>query len=286
MPIIGPTILDKFHACAWSKMLYPLVLFLLLTIAGCQSQEDSSITILPAHAHNDYEHPRPLLDALSHSFKSVEADVFAIGDSLFVAHDFEDIATGRTLCQLYLDPLRHIIKANNGSVYGNGEELILLVDIKSSGLETYMLLNELLSKYQDIVSYFENGQMIQQAVLVVVSGNRPIEYMQQQTFRRAGFDGRLEDLNSGISQNLMPMVSDNWNKHFDWNGIGTMPDNEKVKLHEISKNAIDQGYILRFWATPNATPNQRTAIWTELKEAGVGLIGVDELEELHSFYLK
>ena len=29
-----------------------------------------------AHAHNDYYHKRPLLDALSHGFCSVEADVF------------------------------------------------------------------------------------------------------------------------------------------------------------------------------------------------------------------
>ena len=29
-----------------------------------------------AHAHNDYEHKRPLFDALDHGFCSVEADVF------------------------------------------------------------------------------------------------------------------------------------------------------------------------------------------------------------------
>ena len=39
-----------------------------------------------AHAHNDYEHPRPLLDALSHGFQSVEADIFLIDDQLLVAH--------------------------------------------------------------------------------------------------------------------------------------------------------------------------------------------------------
>ncbi|MEC4021166.1 hypothetical protein QMK28_34095, partial [Streptomyces sp. H27-D2] len=29
-----------------------------------------------AHAHNDFVHPRPLLDALSHGFASVEADIW------------------------------------------------------------------------------------------------------------------------------------------------------------------------------------------------------------------
>ena len=39
-----------------------------------------------AHAHNDYEHPRPLLDALDHRFGSVEADIFLVGDQLLIGH--------------------------------------------------------------------------------------------------------------------------------------------------------------------------------------------------------
>ncbi|MEU9588105.1 hypothetical protein AB0D70_32420, partial [Streptomyces werraensis] len=31
-----------------------------------------------AHAHNDYEHDRPLLDALDHGFTSVEADIYLV----------------------------------------------------------------------------------------------------------------------------------------------------------------------------------------------------------------
>ena len=38
-----------------------------------------------AHAHNDYEHARPLLDALAHGFCSVEADVHLIERQLLVA---------------------------------------------------------------------------------------------------------------------------------------------------------------------------------------------------------
>ena len=43
-----------------------------------------------AHAHNDYEHDRPLLDALEHGFTSVEADVWLVDGELRVAHDRED----------------------------------------------------------------------------------------------------------------------------------------------------------------------------------------------------
>ena len=76
------------------------------------------------HSHNDYEHQNPLFDALSYNFKSIEADVYAVGDSLFVAHDFDEIKPGLTLRKLYLEPLKNELSKNNGSVYGDGEELI------------------------------------------------------------------------------------------------------------------------------------------------------------------
>lgn len=44
---------------------------------GAGSQENGAVVPLErAHAHNDYEHDRPLFDALDSGFKSVEADVF------------------------------------------------------------------------------------------------------------------------------------------------------------------------------------------------------------------
>jgi len=241
--------------------------------------------ILPAHAHNDYVHERPLFDALQCNFKSIEADVFSIDDSLFVAHNFEDITPGRTLRQLYLEPLKEQINENNGSVYANGEEIILFIDIKDDGLRTYQLLHKILQEYQHEVSVFENDVKSKKAILVVVSGNRPFEFMQSQTIRYAGYDGRMGNLDSDISPTLMPVVSDNWRKHFKWNGIGEIPVIEKLKLQKISTEAKNKGYILRFWGTPNRTPEQRKAIWKELKNAGVGLIGADNLNELQHFLL-
>ncbi len=34
------------------------------------------VELSQAHAHDDYEHDRPLLDALEHGFTSVEADIW------------------------------------------------------------------------------------------------------------------------------------------------------------------------------------------------------------------
>ncbi len=242
--------------------------------------------VLPAHSHNDYKHNQPLFDALECNFKSIEADVYSVGDSLFVSHNFEDIKPGRTLRQLYLEPLKKRIIQNKGSVYGNGEELILLIDIKDDGLKTYQNLHRILTEYESLLTSFAHEKKKKGSILVVVSGSRPFEYMQSQTIRYAGFDGRLENLDSEISPDLMPIVSDNWVKYFKWDGTGKIPENEKQKLVELSKKAKQKGYILRFWGTPNRTAQQRIAVWSELKNAGVGLIGADELVELKEFLMK
>src|SRR5256885_17113071 len=76
--------------------------------------------LLRAHAHNDYEHARPLLDALDQGFCSVEADLWLVEGELRVAHDLADARPGRTLQRLYLDPLRQRARANGGRGFRGG----------------------------------------------------------------------------------------------------------------------------------------------------------------------
>lgn len=241
--------------------------------------------VLPAHAHNDYQHTRPLLDAVDCKFKSIEVDVFAIGDSLFVAHDFDKIAPGRTIRNLYLDPLKQLIKKNKGSVYGNGEEIILLVDFKSEGLETYKVLHQILEDYKKILTSYKSGKKKQGAVQVIISGNRPFDYMQEQKVRYAGYDGRINELDLGISPSFMPLVSDNWRNHFKWAGKAEMPAEEKAKLKSIMQKAQKNGYLIRFWGTPDRPGDFRNNVWAELKTQKVHLIGTDDLKGLQSMFL-
>src|SRR5213595_176008 len=84
------------------------------------------IPLTRVHAHNDYEHKRPLLDALDHGFCSVEADIFLVDGQLLVAHNRGGVRPERTLQALYLDPLRARVKQNGGRVYPNGPEVTLL----------------------------------------------------------------------------------------------------------------------------------------------------------------
>ena len=96
----------------------------------------------------------------------------------------------------------------------------------------------------------------------------------------------MENLDSDISPVLMPVISDNWAKYFKWDGTGKMPEAEKQKLDEYATKAKNKGYILRFWNTPNQTPEQRVAVWKELQDSGVGLIGADNLKELQKFLMQ
>ena len=259
---------------------------LLVIMSGCGLQSKEKALIIPAHAHNDYEHTRPLLDALDYKFKSIEADVFSIGDSLFIAHDSNQIRSGKTLRKLYLDRLKIMVTKNNGSVYGEGTELILLIDIKDNGLRTYKLLHQILESYKGMLTSYNSGIKNPGSIAVIVSGNRPFEYMQNQVVRYAGYDGRISDLDSGISASLMPLVSDNWQRHFKWNGVGRMPATEKDKLLLIVQKTHENGYILRFWATHDKPGIERDAVWNELKNAHVDLIGSDDLKGLQAMFLK
>ncbi|MGQ7871000.1 phosphatidylinositol-specific phospholipase C/glycerophosphodiester phosphodiesterase family protein [Sunxiuqinia sp. sy24] len=260
-----------------------VLLFFFVSLNACNISNSKKDSIIIAHSHNDYENTRPLFGALDYNFGSIEADVYSIGDSLFVAHDFDKIKPGQTLRNLYLEPLRNQIENNRGSVYGNGEEIILFVDIKDDGLLTYRLLHAILEDYKADLSVFESGIKKRGSILVVVSGERPIEFMQNQVQRFAGFDGRIDNLDSDITPELMPVISDNWKKYFAWDGTGKMPEQEKILLKSFVEKAHEKGYLLRFWGTLNRTVEQRRAIWSELIDANVDIIGTDHLKELNEF---
>src|SRR5262245_47482857 len=169
-----------------------------------------------AHAHNDYEHTRPLRDALDHGFCSVEADIYLVDGQLLVAHDRRDVKPERTLQALYLDPLRERVKANGGKVYRDGPPFWLLVDVKSEAKSTYAALHDALARYADVLTTVDGGRVESKAITVVVSGNRTKEGMAAQPRRHAGLDGRLADLDSDLPAHLMPWVSDNWALNFRW----------------------------------------------------------------------
>lgn len=245
-----------------------LLLFTLLLPAGAHAAD------IAGHAHNDYEHPRPLFDALAHSFESVEADIWLRDGQLLVGHDEADLVPGRSLQSLYLDPL--LAEPPKG-------KLTLLIDIKTDGEATYAALNAVLPDYADILSRVENGALEERPVTAIISGNRPLETMAAQDLRFAFYDGRLSDLTSGIPNTLMPLVSDNWGRQFGWTGAGEIPTSVAEKLADVVTKADAAGYRLRFWATPDERTAERDALWCTLSRTGVDFINTDDLDSFTVF---
>ncbi|MEV6618563.1 phosphatidylinositol-specific phospholipase C/glycerophosphodiester phosphodiesterase family protein [Streptomyces sp. NPDC051051] len=237
-----------------------------------------------AHAHNDYEHPRPLLDALDHRFGSVEADIFLVDGQLLVAHDPVDLDPARTLESLYLAPLAARVEANHGSVHrGSRTPLQLLVDIKTEGASTYLELDRRLHRYRHLFTTYDHGRVRRGPVTAVISGDRAARVpMAAQTVRRAFYDGRLADL-GGTDASFASLISDNWTLHFTWLGVGAFPDAERRKLRALVRAAHDRGQKVRFWATPDLAGPAREALWGELLDAGVDYLNTDDLAGLEAF---
>jgi len=105
--------------------------------------------------------------------------------------------------------------------------------------------------------------------------------MREEETLYAGVDGRLTDLDSDDPPHFMPWISDHWFRHFDWDGQGAMPPNEREKLADIVEQVHDQGRMLRFWATP-----ENPDLWAVLLEHDVDMLNTDHLDRLQEFLLE
>lgn len=255
-------------------------LALLAVTGGADSPAALPRALRNAHAHNDYEHPRPLFDALAHGFCSVEADVFLVDGKLLVGHTKADLRPSRTLESLYLDPLRARAKAQGDRIYPDAPAFYLLIDVKTEANATYAAIHDVLARYADLFTTVEGGKVEPKAVTAVITGNMAREAIAAQAKRYAGIDGRPPDLDAYAPAHLIPWVSDRWGAHFRWQGDGPMPDAERAKLRDFVAQAHKHGRLVRFWATP-----EKTAVWEELRAANVDLINTDKLAELQKFLL-
>lgn len=233
-----------------------------------------------AHAHNDYQHARPLLDALDRGYGSVEVDIHLVDGALLVAHARDSVRADRTLESLYLAPLRAWIGAHGGGVYAGRPPLTLLIDVKSHAESTWVALEPLLRSYDDVITSWHGDSVTTRPVIAVISGERPILTLPAQRDRWAALDGRLADLDAvpGTPAVAMPLVSADWKQITKWRGRGALPSAARRRLASAVARTHAQGRRLRFWNTPD-----RPVVWRLLVKTGVDLIGADDLDALRAF---
>ncbi len=226
-----------------------------------------------AHAHNDYEHTRPLLDALQNGFNSVEADVHLRDGILLVAHNK---ATSRSpqLQKLYLQPLDSLLKANQGSVYPKSTATFyLMIDIKTDGPETYHAIREMMKKFPALKCAGASCP-----VKIFLSGERPVSLMMGDGYDGLSIDGRPTDLGKGYSVEWMPVISDNFSKWSAWDGKSFPSEKDLRRVRDLATQVHAEGKKLRLWAIPD-----NILAWRELSNAGVDLINTDHLEALNRY---
>lgn len=263
------------------QLRFLFVVHLILSTPAIWAQPATPIPY--AHAHNDYEHERPLLDALDHGFTSVEVDVFAIDGELYVYHNRPDRPDpDRTLRKCYLTPLRERIGQNGGRVYpGYTGNFHLMIDLKTGADETYPLIREQLEEYAGLFTRVASGREIPGPVMVFLSGNRPIADIIAADTHIAKLDGRPEDLGRGFPPSKMPVVSERYDKVLDWNGQGKMPVTQRKKLKTLLRQVHREGKQLRLWAMP-----EEEALWRTFLRLGMDWLNADDLDKMQRFFLR
>lgn len=232
-----------------------------------------------AHAHNDYEHERPLLDALDQNFHSVEADVWLVDGEILVSHD-----KGRykgSLKDLYLDPLRERVNKNK-TVHGDGEPFYLWLDIKDKQAELRTTLHALLENYSmlSIFSEADHQKNVTGPVTAILTGEDRSKraYVDEFPIRRVCRDGNYYKPEDPAADNKWQWYALNWNKYIKWDGVEPMADDQYRILIDLLNDAHLKGRKVRFWSCPD---NER--YWTLALAVGIDQINTDKLEALNAF---
>jgi hypothetical protein len=230
-------------------------------------------------SHNDYEQSRPLENALELGFQMIEADIHLIDGELYVIHDHpEDLESTPVLEELYLNPLAERIDRLGGDVLPESSlPFYLVIDIKTEAESTFEAITDLLDSYTELFTRKENGVWLEGPIRLLISGNRPL-LDEHAPDRIAFIDGRIPDIGKGYSPELYPVISDNWNNYFTWDGTGEMPDDEYEMLVSFAEDVHAEDKLIRFWATPD-----RESVWEVLTNAGVDIINVDDLRGMREF---
>ncbi len=230
------------------------------------------------HSHNDYHQPHPLIDAWNNGMVSIEADVFLKDGILLVGHEEKELSKDRTLEKLYLKPLCDYYIHSKEKL----SPVILMIDIKERGEECYAALKKVINRYQSTLTHYQNGKVNNNDITILLSGDRPIQMVKGEKDRFVFIDGRIPDLKNNEDSSFMPLISDDWNRYFTWDGNGTISAKELKQLNKFIADCHEQHKMIRFWGMPGCG-DAGLAYWKLLKKEGADLIGTDCPSEYKRF---
>lgn len=244
-----------------------LVLFPIITAA-----QSTSVAI---HAHNDYEKELPFYSAFSAGVQSIEIDVFSIHgkDTVFVAHDLDQISSSRTLSTLYLAPLNQIIKHKNSLHKVHIPDL--MIDLKTSWDPTLSLVIKIIEEHTLLTKALNEG-----VFKIIISGSMPPPSSFKSYPFWVYFDGRLNQSYTPEQLTRVPFISASFRDYSSWNGKGRPTHDEETAILSAVVESRKLGKPLRLWATPDSP-----TAWSYFMKSGITILNTDKVDYL-SHWLK
>ncbi|ODN84971.1 hypothetical protein L202_00815 [Cryptococcus amylolentus CBS 6039] len=238
--------------------------------------------------------------------------------TLLAGHDLADLDPRKSLKTLYLDPLLAILDKNNegrdkdGEEEWNGvyeddprEEIVLMIDMKSDGDETWPHLQKALEPFLAkgyLTTYNTTSRTLSPGPLTIVgTGNTPLHQVFYAPLRYIFFDAPLVDLHkphhlpatpSGPavtiewSPSLSPIASSKFPLQYYLAAPPTPFPAYNPFLCNLQLTAAvahEKGIQSRWWGVLHKPGWARRRMWEVVWQSGVGVVNADELEELKSW---
>lgn len=251
----------------------------------------SGVHPVPVHSHNDYSRRIPLFEALGSGCISIEADVHLRNSDLLVGHSSLRLHPGSNLRNMYLDPLERMLRARNTNTtaddlqgifsHASKQTVVLLVDHKTQGAETYAMLSTQLQSLRNLgyLTHWNGTARIMRPLTVVATGNAP--FYNDNTYRDIFFDADLSRLTSehdtagyyryNISNSYY--ASTKWSKALSQDAM----TRSRSRITSQLAAAKARGLLSRYWNTPAQPPNMRDLVWNTLINKEIGILNMDDM---------
>ncbi|EPQ30559.1 uncharacterized protein PFL1_02084 [Pseudozyma flocculosa PF-1] len=284
---------------------------------------------LPVHCHNCYETSgSAFYGALAYGARSLESDVWLnpADKELYVGHDPFSLTRERTFDALTVQPLVEVLEqANRANIaQSDGDEarffaelqrslktpqtfpvngyfslgvgstapIQLLVDIKTDGATTWPYVVRALEplRKRGWLTRYEDGKLIPGPVLVIGTGNTPIDQVAPLRRRDVFFDGPLGNLSAPLvidgtryewNSTLSPLASGSFSKIVgSYKGLDEPSAEVLANISRPIDEAHARGIQTRYWDSPQWPVFARNRINHLMLSAGSDWIGSDDLEHI------
>lgn len=230
-------------------------------------------------SHNDETRKMPLFDALNAGCQFVEVDIYSENGNLYAAHDKGDRKNGRSLTELYLDPLRYIIKKNKKVFKNSDSPLYLMFDVKGSGKdkeEALTLLENIIHTLAD-----DNELKLQTRdgkddahIEAIISGINVKDFESYKFADYASLDVKFNEIDKDPKSVGLKTTSKKFQYRFDTRTLTS----SKIKIVNDVKKAENKNRLLRYWDGPESQANIKL-----LLDSGIKIINTDKVNETADF---